>query len=206
MSDLFPGFITQTVVTSGAEIHFEIGGSGPPLLLLHGFPQTHAMWHKVAPALAHSFTVVCADLRGYGDSSKPPTDANHAPYSKRAMALDMVEVMRSLGFDRFAVGAHDRGARVVDVGEHHAGAAEHVVFERDAVVHGDVVLDLHVGADDDVVADEHVLPERAACADAGTGADVHEVPDTAALANLGAMVDDGAGMDRGCHISRPAEG
>ena len=112
MSDLFPGFITQRAVTSGAEIHFEIGGSGPPLLLLHGFPQTHAMWHKVAPALAHSFTVVCADLRGYGDSSKPPTDANHAPYSKRAMALDMVEVMRSLGFDRFAVGAHDRGARV----------------------------------------------------------------------------------------------
>jgi haloacetate dehalogenase len=112
VSDLFPGFITQRAVTSGAEIHFEIGGSGPPLLLLHGFPQTHAMWHKVAPALAHSFTVVCADLRGYGDSSKPPTDANHAPYSKRAMALDMVEVMRSLGFDRYAVGAHDRGARV----------------------------------------------------------------------------------------------
>jgi len=112
MSELFPGFIAQRAVTTGAEIHFEIGGSGPPLLLLHGYPQTHAMWHKVAPALAHDFTVVCADLRGYGDSGKPPSDTHHAPYSKRAMALDMVEVMRSLGFDRFAVGAHDRGARV----------------------------------------------------------------------------------------------
>jgi len=112
MSDLFPGFIAQRVVTSGAEIHFETGGSGPPLLLLHGFPQTHAMWHKVAPALAGSFTVVCPDLRGYGDSSKPPSDDAHTPYSKRAMALDMVELMCSLGFDRFAVGAHDRGARV----------------------------------------------------------------------------------------------
>jgi len=132
MSDLFPGFITQTVVTSGAEIHFEIGGSGPPLLLLHGFPQTHAMWHKVAPALAHSFTVVCADLRGYGDSSKPPTDANHAPYSKRAMALDMVEVMRSLGFDRFAVGAHDRGARV----------AHRMCVDHPAVVSRAALLDI----------------------------------------------------------------
>ena len=112
MSELFPGFIAQRATTSGAEIHFEMGGSGPPLLLLHGFPQTHAMWHKVAPALADTFTVVCPDLRGYGDSSKPPSDDAHAPYSKRAMALDMVEVMRSLGFDRFAVGAHDRGARV----------------------------------------------------------------------------------------------
>jgi haloacetate dehalogenase len=112
MSDLFPGFTTRRIRTSGADIHCEIGGSGPPLLLLHGFPQTHAMWHKIAPALAEENTVVCADLRGYGDSSKPPSDAGHEPYSKRAMAQDMLEVMAELGFRRFQVGAHDRGARV----------------------------------------------------------------------------------------------
>jgi len=112
MSELFPNFETRRIATSGAEIHCEFGGSGPPLLLLHGFPQTHAMWHKVAPALAQDYTVVCADLRGYGDSSKPPTDSEHSPYSKRAMAADMVEVMRTLGHPRFRLGAHDRGARV----------------------------------------------------------------------------------------------
>lgn len=112
MSELFPDFETRRIRTSGAEIHLEIGGAGPPLLLLHGYPQTHAMWHKVAPALARRFTVVCADLRGYGDSSKPPSDDAHAPYSKRAMAADMVEVMRALGFPRFRLAAHDRGARV----------------------------------------------------------------------------------------------
>jgi haloacetate dehalogenase len=112
MSDLFPGFIAQRVVTSGAEIHLEMGGSGPPLLLLHGYPQTHAMWHKVAPALAEDFTVVCADLRGYGDSGKPASDDTHAAYGKRAMAQDMVEVMRALDFPRFRVAGHDRGARV----------------------------------------------------------------------------------------------
>ena len=112
MSDLFPGFSTRRIRTSGAEIHCETGGSGPPLLLLHGYPQTHAMWHRVAPALAASYTVVCADLRGYGDSAKPPTDAAHAPYSKRAMAADMVEVMRALGFARFRLAGHDRGGRV----------------------------------------------------------------------------------------------
>jgi haloacetate dehalogenase len=112
MSDLFPGFSTQRIRTSGTEIHCETGGSGPPLLLLHGYPQTHAMWHRVAPVLAASYTVVCADLRGYGDSAKPATDAAHAPYSKRAMAADMVEVMRALGFARFRLVGHDRGGRV----------------------------------------------------------------------------------------------
>jgi haloacetate dehalogenase len=112
MSELFPGFAKRRIRTSGAEIHCEIGGSGPPLLLLHGFPQTHAMWHKIAPALAEEYTVVCADLRGYGDSSKPASDPKHAPYSKRVMAQDMIEVMADLGFARFRVGAHDRGARV----------------------------------------------------------------------------------------------
>jgi haloacetate dehalogenase len=88
------------------------GGSGPPLLLLHGYPQTHVMWRKVAPRLAEHFTVVVPDLRGYGDSSKPPAGENFVNYSKRELALDQVEVMRALGFERFAVAGHDRGARV----------------------------------------------------------------------------------------------
>jgi haloacetate dehalogenase len=112
VSELFPGFETRRVPGAGAHIHCEIGGSGPPLLLLHGYPQTHAMWHKVAPALAQRFTLVCADLRGYGDSDKPASDDTHAAYSKRAMAADMVAAMRALGFARFRVAAHDRGARV----------------------------------------------------------------------------------------------
>ena len=110
--DLFPGFSAHRIRTSGAEIRCVVGGSGPPLLLLHGYPQTHAMWHKVAPALARRHTVVCADLRGYGDSSKPPTTPDHAPYAKRAMAADMVALMRTLGFDRFDLAGHDRGGRV----------------------------------------------------------------------------------------------
>ena len=108
----FPGFVRRRVETSGATIHAVHGGSGPPVLLLHGYPQTHVMWHMVALRLAERFTVVMTDLRGYGDSSKPPDGENHANYSKRAMALDQVEVMRTLGFDRFAVVGHDRGGRV----------------------------------------------------------------------------------------------
>jgi len=87
-------------------------GSGPPVLLLHGFPQTHLMWRSVAPLLAHSFTVICPDLRGYGRSGCPPSRSDHAPYSKRAMAADMVSVMEKLGFSRFSVAGHDRGGRV----------------------------------------------------------------------------------------------
>jgi haloacetate dehalogenase len=109
---VFDGFETRRVATSGAEINLRLGGSGPPLLLLHGYPQTHVMWHRVAPYLAERFTVVAADLRGYGDSAKPASDPAHATYSKRAMARDQVEVMSSLGFERFAVVGHDRGARV----------------------------------------------------------------------------------------------
>ena len=108
----FPGFKAIRITTSGAEINGVAGGSGPPLLLLHGWPQTHLIWRHVAPALAQRFTVVATDLRGYGDSSKPPEGENHASYSKRAMAQDQVEVMRQLGFDRFAVVGHDRGGRV----------------------------------------------------------------------------------------------
>ena len=108
----FPGFERRAIETRGATIHTVWGGSGPPLLLLHGSPQTHVMWHKVAPRLAESFTVVMTDLRGYGDSSKPAGGGTHEDYSKRAMANDQVQVMRALGFDRFAVAGHDRGARV----------------------------------------------------------------------------------------------
>jgi haloacetate dehalogenase len=109
---LFPGFTQKRVKTSGATINLRIGGSGSPVLLLHGYPQTHAMWHKIAPQLARDYTVVCADLRGYGDSSKPRGIPGHANYSKRAMALDMAEAMEKLGFARFDVVGHDRGGRV----------------------------------------------------------------------------------------------
>jgi len=109
---MFDGFRTERLETASSHIHVRIGGVGPPILLLHGYPQTHVTWHRVAPALAENYTVVVPDLRGYGDSGTPPTDGDHAPYSKRAMALDQVEVMSHLGFDAFAVCGHDRGARV----------------------------------------------------------------------------------------------
>lgn len=109
---MFEGFERQRIATSGAEINLVRGGDGPPLLLLHGYPQTHVMWHKIAPRLAERFTVVAADLRGYGDSGKPPSDESHAAYSKRAAAQDQVEAMAAFGFDAFFVAGHDRGGRV----------------------------------------------------------------------------------------------
>ena len=109
---MFEGFTLTTIDTGEAQIRLRHGGSGPPLLMIHGNPQTHVMWHKIAPRLAEEFTLVLPDIRGYGDSSKPPYTADHAPYSKRNMAKDMVEVMRQLGFDKYFVAGHDRGARV----------------------------------------------------------------------------------------------
>jgi haloacetate dehalogenase len=109
---LFEGFERGCVATSGAEINYARAGTGPPVLLLHGYPQSLTMWHAVAPRLAEDFTVVAADLRGYGDSSKPEGDEEHLRYSKREMARDMVEVMSHLGFESFALVGHDRGGRV----------------------------------------------------------------------------------------------
>jgi haloacetate dehalogenase len=129
---MFEGFERARIETSGAVINLVRGGKGPPLLLLHGYPQTHVMWHKVAPSLAQQFTVVCADLRGYGDSSKPPSTPDHASYSKRATAQDLVEAMGKLGFERFAVAGHDRGGRV----------AHRMVFDHEARIVKAAVLDI----------------------------------------------------------------
>ena len=107
------GFEAVRLQTLGAEINLVHGGAGKPLLLMHGYPQTHMMWHRVAPRLAEEYHVICPDLRGYGDSSKPESSADHAPYSKREMANDMVEVMKELGYQQFAATGHDRGARVL---------------------------------------------------------------------------------------------
>jgi len=109
---MFDGFALDRIDVGEAELRVRHGGSGPPVLLLHGHPRTHATWHKVAPLLADDHTVICPDLRGYGQSSKPPTTPDHAPYSKRAMARDSVALMRALGHERFAVAGHDRGAYV----------------------------------------------------------------------------------------------
>ena len=112
--DFFPGFRHETIaVGGGVDIHAVVGPSrGPALLLLHGYPQTHVIWHRMAGRLSGRFTVVASDLRGYGDSAKPVTAPDHAPYSKRAMAADQAELMRKLGHERFFVVGHDRGGRV----------------------------------------------------------------------------------------------
>jgi haloacetate dehalogenase len=111
-SRFLPGFTVSKVQTTGTVIHVAKGGDGPPLLLLHGAPMTHISWRLVAPQLAKSYTVIAPDLRGYGDSGKPPDGDEHANYSKRAMATDQIEVMRHFGFTRFPVVGHDRGGRV----------------------------------------------------------------------------------------------
>jgi haloacetate dehalogenase len=111
-AELFPEFECQSVATEGGHIFARVGGAGPALLLLHGYPQSHAAWHRVAPALARHFTVVAADLTGYGHSSIPPTDMDHRPYSKRSMAARLAHTMSALGHERFGIMGHDRGARV----------------------------------------------------------------------------------------------
>lgn len=112
LPDLFPGFESRMIEGDGATIHCRIAGSGPPVLFLHGFPQSHVMWHRVAPIIAEEFAVIVADLRGYGQSSIPASDQAHLAYSKRTMAGDFVAVMRQLGHARFRAVGHDRGARV----------------------------------------------------------------------------------------------
>jgi haloacetate dehalogenase len=129
MPDFFPGFAQRRIATSGAEINLITGGNGPPLLLLHGYPQTHLMWRKVAPQLAGQFTLVIPDLRGYGDSSKPPAGTDNQNYSKRALALDQIETMGTLGFEQFSVVGHDRGARVAHrLARDHAEQIERVAL------------------------------------------------------------------------------
>ena len=109
---MFDRFEEFDISTAGASIHGVRGGNGPPLLL-HGIPETHVMWHRVAPHLAEHYTVVATDLRGYGDSGKPPSTADHEPYSMRAIGRDQLGVMRHLGYDQFSVAGHDRGARLL---------------------------------------------------------------------------------------------
>jgi haloacetate dehalogenase len=112
LADLFPGYKSEWINTRSGRIFARVGGNGPPLLLLHGFSETHVMWHRVAPQLAERFTVIIADLPGYGWSDMPESDENHTPYTKRAMAKVMVEAMEQLGHVHFALAGHDRGGRV----------------------------------------------------------------------------------------------
>lgn len=127
VAQLFPGFRAERVAVEGVTIHAVVGPrrAAPALLFLHGYPQTLAIWHQVAPAFAHRFNVVCADLPGYGDSDKPPSDEEHGPYTKRAMARTLVGLMRALGHDTFHVVGHDRGARVA-----HRMALDHAAAVR----------------------------------------------------------------------------
>jgi len=128
----FDGFALEYQEAAGKRFRLRRGGEGPPLLLLHGNPQTHAMWHKVAPVLARRFTVFCPDITGYGFSAKPPVSADHAPYSKRSMAADLVALMGGFGHDRFQIVAHDRGARV----------AHRMVLDHPAVVERLCTMDI----------------------------------------------------------------
>lgn len=112
LADLFPGYASEWINTRSGRIFARVGGNGPPLLLLHGFSETHVMWHRVAPTLAKRFTLIIADLPGYGWSDMPESDANHTPYTKRAMAAQLIEAMEQLGHVHFALAGHDRGGRV----------------------------------------------------------------------------------------------
>ncbi|MDX3107864.1 alpha/beta hydrolase [Nonomuraea angiospora] len=136
---MFEDFATSMVDVGETELFVRYGGSGTPLLLLHGHPRTHATWHRLAPLLAPHHTVVCPDLRGYGRSGKPPTTPDHAPYSKRAMAGDMVALMEALGHRRFAVAGHDRGAYVAHrLAADHPGAVTRLIV-MDAIPIGETL-------------------------------------------------------------------
>jgi haloacetate dehalogenase len=135
--DRFHGFTSTIVDVADTTIFIRRNGTGPPVLLLHGFPETHVMWHRVAPLLTDDFTVVCADLRGYGASGRPDSQSDHAPYSKRSMALDMIRLMSALGFSRFAVVGHDRGGRV----------AYRMAFDHPDRVERAAVLDIIPGSE-----------------------------------------------------------
>src|SRR5512132_3953991 len=136
---MFEGFRLERVDVGEAVLRVRHGGAGPPVLLLHGHPRTHATWHRVAPLLARSHTVVCPDLRGYGQSSKPPTTPDHRPYSKRAMAGDCLALMAALGHERFAVAGHDRGAYVaLRTALDHPAAVDHLAV-LDAVPIGEAL-------------------------------------------------------------------
>jgi haloacetate dehalogenase len=140
---MFSGFTIHEVDVDGVRIHARVGGKGPPVLLLHGYPQTHVIWRYVAVALAESHTIVVSDLRGYGDSGKPASEADHSSYGKRTMAADQVGLMKALGHERFAVVGHDRGARVT-----HRLCLDHPErAERAAVL--DIVPTQHVFANVD---------------------------------------------------------
>ena len=136
---MFEGFALDFVDVGEATLSVRHGGSGPPVLLLHGHPRTHATWHRVAPLLAEQHTVICPDLRGYGESSKPPTTPDHEPYSKRAMARDCIRLMRALGHERFAVVGHDRGAYVaLRTALDHPASVDRLVI-LDAVPNGEAL-------------------------------------------------------------------
>ncbi len=137
LPDLFPGFSSHRIRTDVGEIFARVGGAGPPLLCLHGYPQTHVCWHRIAQELAHRHTVVVMDLRGYGESAAPPGDDKHTIYSKRAMAEDAVAVMRDLGHGNFTVMGHDRGARV----------AYRLTLDHPGVVERLIILDILTTAD-----------------------------------------------------------
>lgn len=136
---MFEGFTLERISLADVELRVRHGGSGPPVLLLHGHPRTHATWHKVAPLLAERFTVVCPDLRGYGESSKPPAGADHSGYSKRAMAADCLALMQALGHQQFCVAGHDRGMYVAQrLAMDHPGAVRRVCV-MDGIPVGEVL-------------------------------------------------------------------
>jgi haloacetate dehalogenase len=176
--DLFPGFENRRVRTGRGEVFARVGGTGPAILLLHGYPQTHVMWHDAAPRLTDRFTVVVADLPGYGASFRPVVAPDHAPHSKRALAADLVQLMSGLGHEQFAVAGHDRGGRVA-----YRMALDHPDRVR-AVAVLDVVATGDVWARADAqlalvywhwsfLAQPAPLPERLIAGDPGAFFDLH---------------------------------